>query len=614
MTRISSLASNTALINQLLRTQSRLLDLETQITSEKVSQDYKGIALNSQRLVNIENTRDSLSRFVDNNNQMDTRLKITDATLTGIRKIIDNFRKNLDIFQGGSTKDQLRVQTIQDDAFRSLKSLEDLLNTNIDGRFLFAGARVSTEPADFGLSTIAAFQTTYDGARVTVPTTRDGTLENFSFNKNATSGATNWLTFERDAAANGVSRVTATSAEFSNVTVGATITISGTVSGTNDGTYTVAAVGGGGTTIDIKTEQLTDEVSVPVTITYQDPNNVINSIEVNTTVTFNRDGDTITAATAGALTGIPAGAKITIAGAAAGTPTNNGSFTVDTNTGTVITIKSKRFTNQGTAALPFFTFTGGGAANNIRYVDGGAAADSIVAPTDTFKDGSGNLLAAGALIRVTGPGANSGSTFTIGSVSADGSTVTLITSDSVTAADSQTDTLTIRESFGTVAADSYYNGDQVTLTHRVDSDRDFEFAINAANPAFEKAIRAMMLILQGKFQSEGGLDQNPERIGQAMFLLQSSIERTVNGTPPFGTEQAGNVDQLAIDNAFNQVLVDRTNKQHKEFIGFLDESIARIENADPLETITRLLDDQRALEASFQTLARIKQLSLINFL
>ncbi|MGH6660811.1 MAG: flagellin, partial [Rhodospirillales bacterium] len=327
MTRISSLASNTALVNQLLRTQARLFDLQTQVSSEKVSQDYTGIALDSQRLINIENSRDSLKRFVDNNNQMETRLKITDTALAGIREIIDNFRKNLDIFQGGSTKDQTRVQTIQDDAFRSLKSLEDLLNTEVNGRFLFAGARVSTEPANFGLSTIAAFQATFDGARVTIPTTRDATLEDFSFNKNSTTGAANWLTFERFVAAAGGSRVTATSAEFSNVTVGSTITISGT-GGINDGTYTVKAVGGGGTTIDIKTEQLTDEAAVPVTITYQDPANINGTLSVSATVTFTRANNTITAAVAGALTDIPVGAKITIAGAAAGPPTNNGSFTV----------------------------------------------------------------------------------------------------------------------------------------------------------------------------------------------------------------------------------------------------------------------------------------------
>ncbi len=222
-------------------------------------------------------------------------------------------------------------------------------------------------------------------------------------------------------------------------------------------------------------------------------------------------------------------------------------------------------------------------------------------------------MPAGLKLTVTGTASNN-ATFTIASVSTDGSTVTLVATDALTTEANTNGTVTTTAAAGTVAANSYYSGDKVSLTHRVDSDRDFEFDITAADPAFEKAIRAMMLILQGAFQSEGGLDQNPERIGQALFLLQSSIERTVNGTPPFGTELTSNVDKLAIDNAFNLVLLDRTNKQHKDFIGFLDESIARVENSDPLETITRLLDDQRALEASFQTLARIKQLSLINFL
>ncbi|MGH6663258.1 MAG: hypothetical protein ACREB6_17110, partial [Rhodospirillales bacterium] len=275
-----------------------------------------------------------------------------------------------------------------------------------------------------------------------------------------------------------------------------------------------------------------------------------------------------------------------------------------------LVIKSKRFTDQGTAGAPYFTFTG---AANLSFTNNGANPDTITAPAGTFRDAAGNSLPAGLKLTVTGTASNN-ATFTIASVSTDGSTVTLVATDALTTEANTSGTVTTVQAAGTVAANSYYNGDQVTLTHRVDSDRDFEFAINAADPAFEKAIRAMTLILQGKFQSEGGLDQNPERVGQALFLLQSSIESNVNGTPPFGTELDSNIDQLAIDNAFNVVLLDRTNKQHKDFIGFLDESIARVENADPLETITRLLDDQRALEASFQTLARIKQLSLINFL
>lgn len=53
MTRISSLAANTSLVNQLLRTQTRLFDSEVQVASGKISQDYEGIAIDSRRLINL---------------------------------------------------------------------------------------------------------------------------------------------------------------------------------------------------------------------------------------------------------------------------------------------------------------------------------------------------------------------------------------------------------------------------------------------------------------------------------------------------------------------------------------------------------------------------------
>jgi len=608
MTRISSLAANTALVNQLLRTQTRLFDLQNQVSSEKVSQDYSGVAVQSQRLLNLENTTTNLKQFIENNNQMETRLNISGTVLDAIRTTIDDFRKNLDIYGQGATKDETRVKTIQDDAFRALKSIEDFLNTDIDGRYLFSGARVDTQPVSFGLSTVANFQSTYDGARVTIPTTRDAHLEDFSFNKDSGTSAANWLTFVQDQGATGVSRVTASSSEFSNVTVGSTITISGT-GGVNDGTYEVAAVSG--TTIDIKTEQLTDEVATPVTLSYQDPNNVNNTITLNSSVSFTRSTNTIAFSSGDALTGVPAGTKITIAGAAAGPPTNNGSFTVKT-AGTNLVVESKRFTDQGTGGAPYFVFT---AAANLSFVDGGAAADTITAPANTFQDASGAALVAGLKITIAGTGtANDGNTYTIASVSADKSTVTLVSTDAVTAAANQNGTVTTTTAAGTVASNSYYSGDAISLTHRVSSDRDFEFDLNAIDPAFEKAIRGIKLILQGSFGTEGGLDQNSQRIDQAKYLVQSSLNRTVGGTPPFGTELTGSIDQRQIDLSFDQVLLNNTNNIHTDFIGFLEASAADIENADPLESITKLLDDQRALEASFQALARIGQLSLVNFL
>ncbi len=712
MTRISSLAANTSLLQQIFRTRSNLFDLETQIGSGKVTQVYSGIATQSERLINQENTRSQLQQYITNNEQMDLRLNVASTAVEGLRDVVRDFREAMLNYQTSDIKGQVAVKDIQDNAFRSLQSLQGLLNTEVDGRFLFSGARVRTQPVDLGLTSLNDFQSIFDGARVQVSTTRDSNLENFSFNKDSVSTAANWLTFERNVGAEkqvdtitvggpveagdkftvtingtpfsfdaadtvpnnvaiglaavinggaepvtanvtgggvftltantdgtafssavsttetdgsaaddqtivtaptnlnvpGGSRVTATSSEFDNVSVGATITISGT-GGINDGTYEVIAKTG--TTLDIRTEQLTDEPAKAVTLSYQDPADSTRTITLNTTLSFTRANNTLTRSLGDAITDIPVGVKVTIVGS----NTNNASFTVKSNDGTSLVIETKRFTDQGTAGAPYFTFTGAGTANNLNFFDGGVGADSIIGPANTFKDASGALLPVGAKIAVTG-GANNGATFTIASVSADGSTVTLASTEDVagTGNDSETSTLRIEKAAGTISSTSYFNGDQVSLTHRVDTKRSFEYDLTATDPGFEKAIRAMKIALQGEFKTEGGLDQNTDRIDKIVFLLNSALDRAPGGTPPFGAELTSNIEQIELDLGFDRFLIDTTNKLHADLISFLDGRISNTENIDLTEAITTLLDQQLALEASFQVFARIRQLSLSNFL
>ena len=709
MTRISSLAANTSLLQQIFRTRSNLFNLETQIGSGKVTQVYSGIASQSERLINQENTRDQLQQYIQNNEQMDLRLNIGTTAIKGIRDVVREFRTAVLDFQTSDTKDKTTVKDIQDNAFRSLQSLQGLLNTEVDGRFLFSGARVGTQPTDFGLTSIADFQSTFDGVRVQVPTTRDAHLENFSFNKDSGTTAADWLKFERNVGAvaqidtitvggtvevgdlftvtlNGVafnftaattsandvavglanavnggtepvtasapaggiftltadvagaaftsavtttetdgsvadaqtlttgstalnvpggSRVTASSSEFSNISVGTTITIAGT-GGVNDGTFEVIAKTG--TTLDIRTEQLTDEAANPVVITYQDPADTKKTITLNTTLAFTRANNTMVRSAGDAITAIPVGAKITIASASA----NNASFTVKSNDGTNLVVETKRFTDQGTAAAKYFQFT---AAANLAFVDGGASADSITAPANTFQDAAGNALPVGTKLVIAGTGtANDGNTYTIASVSSTRNSVTLVSTDVVTAGAGLNGTVTAEKAAGTISSVSYFKGDQTSLTHRVDSKRDFEYDLNAADAGFEKAIRAMKLTLQGVFQTEGGLDQNLDRIDKIAYLLNSSLDRAPGGTPPFGTELTSNIEQIELDMGFDRTLIDTTNKLHTDFIGFLDSSIADVENINITESISTLLAQQQALEDSFQAFARIRQLNLGNFL
>lgn len=515
MTRIADLSASNALIQRILTTQATLHDLETQVSTEKKSQTYSGIANESQHLLNIENTNKLLGQYVRNNEIMDLRLEVADATITGFQQTATDFQDVLITFGQTSVPTQENVDNIQDWAFQTLKTIESYLNTEADGRYLFSGARLTTQPVDLGLTTRQAFQAKYDGYGVTYPTTRDAHLSDFSIsNDGAATPDTTWLYFEKDAGA-GASRITATAAQFANIDVGATFELTGTAS--NNGTYTVAAVGGGGTTIDIVTEMLTDEAN-ETAATLTKPDGTVLRTGTLTDLSFVRATNTVTAAAAGSLSGIAVGEAFTIGG----TTNNNGTYTVVSNDGTNIVVETKFLTDEG-----------------------GAGAAAVA---------------------------------------------------------------------GTLTATSYYKGDKTAITHRVDNDRSFSYDLNAIDPAFEKIIRAVSIVAQGVFGTEGGLDQNMSRVNDALALLDLGLTATATGAQPYGTELTSNIERIQRDVAFDRILIKQMNETHNQLIGFLDTEISDVENADRLEVVSRLLDTSQALEASYQAMARIRQLSLHNFL
>lgn len=519
MSRTANLASSTNLLNILQNTQRRLTNFQIQIATEKKSQTYSGISQDSERLVRIENQVTLLNRFKKTNELMDLRLSLTETSLTGIEDTISDFRSLLGTFNAQQQFGEQEIKNIQEAAFRALLNMQTLLNSEADGRFLFSGTRARTRPVDLDLTTLANFQNVFDGSQVTVPTTRNANLQEFTLNQDS-AGNASWLFFERDfGGTGGPSRITATTAEFTNVLVGTTITVSGT--GSNDGTYTVQAVTGGGTELVVQTAMLTDEVAAAADITTV-PTPVDNAVitfdsSVTGGLTFSRANDTITAGTANSLTNIAVGDAIRITA----TGSNDDLYVVTANDGTTLTVRQKKLTDEGSVGT---------------------------------------------------------------------------------------------EVAGTIASTNYYNGDAVTSTHQVNESRSFNFDLNAIDPAFEKAIRGMLIIAQGLYNSNGGLDQNQGRANQALFLLDSSKIQTTTTAGPFGPELASNIRQVQIDAAFQRILLIQSNKTIDDIVGFFDKNSADIENIDPTETIVRLLDDTRALEASFQVLVRTRQLSLLNFI
>ena len=713
VTRVADFASNENIVNILLQTQARLKDRELQVASGKVSQDYTGIGQESERLVNLENQRDILERFFKNNDTVELRLNLVAVTLDTIQGVIKDFRTNVATYRSGVLTDQTAIETVQKQAYDALKNFEAFLNnTNVDGTFLFSGSRATTESVDLGLGvSLDEFQAANDGSLLAVPTTRDAHLAEFSISKDTINinklflDTSKFLIFRQDddgvTTTAGDSTIEATSALFAGIKAGTRINVTGTTS--NNGTHTVKSVSSDGTKITIVNEMLTDETAGSGVFTLADATTLQFADTGN--VTFNRAADTITAATANAFANVKVGETITVAG----TAQNNGTFTVTANSGTALTIESKKLIDEGlTSGGNFFDYTagtqvifnnvagagtlqvktnGGGApltgifsdfeandqitvagattgANDTTYTIASVSSDgstltftttvdtpetdtngtvlTSTSPSFTYTAGTQVVftdvgaagtdtiqiqqigsaaavpgvfadLRVGMRINAAGMTTNNGA-FTITAISVDKSQVTVAEDITVTETDSDGGTLRVFAVGGTVSASNYYSGDARTAIHRVDANRSITLDINAIDPAFEKAIRAMKLIAQGVRQTEGGLDQNSARVGQAIFLLDDALDSPASGTPPFGAELASDIVGLQFTTGFNQVVVDNAKEILNNFVGFLDARVSAIENIDPLDVITRLLDDARALEASYQTLARIKQLTLLNFL
>jgi flagellin-like hook-associated protein FlgL len=509
--------------------QKKLNDLQVSVSTEMVSQNYSGIARESSRLLNLETTSSITTRFSENNSLMQGRLKMVDTALDSIDTVMRDFRHVLNDEGIADPPDESQINKMQEAAFRALEDIEYFLNSKLNGRYLFSGSQVSTKPVDLGLTSLEDFQARFDGSGVTYPTTRDAHLEQFEMSQDSL-GATNWLTFERDSTgAGGASRITSTTAEFSNIAVGTTLTIAGTPGGDNDTTVTVAAVGGGGTYIDVVSEYFQTEPALitdpPVAATLSLPEDAT----LDATATLDPvvtgglrfaagpnpgDPETLTATTAGSLADLTPGSTFSVTGSA----NNDGTYTVLDNDGTTITIDSK------------------------KLVDSGA----IVA--------------------------------------------------------------------GSLTASSYYRGDSVSVDHAVDKQRNITTDLNAIDPSFEKAIRAMGLIAQGDFATEGGLDQNVDRIQQAKYLISSAIDSVVSGSAPFGMEANGSMESVRIEIGFQQVVLRDALDLQTELVGRYETEASDIEMVDTMEAVAKLLDQSTALEASMHALSRVSKLSLVNYL
>jgi len=287
VTRIATAAANQGLVNRMIEQQNRVNKDQMQLSTGFKSQDYIGIAGDSYRLINVENERARLQRYVSDNALVSTTLQMQATSVSGIDDTARMMRSALLEFSGHDLSSQspqnvADVASIQQKAFTALSQVQYFLTQQVNGKYIFGGAQADVPPMSLPYNSVTDFQTFYDGISTVFPSTRVANLVDIGFeNKtvnytNVTIGTQNataivgtagdFVTQTIDQVATGnliFSNVgangkitSATPGSFKSMQVGQTIMINNTGaaqggSTDNNGIYTITSVSPDGNSITL---------------------------------------------------------------------------------------------------------------------------------------------------------------------------------------------------------------------------------------------------------------------------------------------------------------------------------------------------------------------------
>ena len=143
MTRIAPFAQQQLILQQVLDVQARTYDAQVQIATDKKSQDYAGIAKDSERLISLETTRTRTEQFLGNIQIQDQRIQLVDLGLETLDSAAREMRNILDSALNSPAAFEGDLATL---AGNTRQLVLDVLNSRDGNRYLFGGTRSDTRP------------------------------------------------------------------------------------------------------------------------------------------------------------------------------------------------------------------------------------------------------------------------------------------------------------------------------------------------------------------------------------------------------------------------------------------------------------------------------------
>jgi len=154
----------------------------------------------------------------------------------------------------------------------------------------------------------------------------------------------------------------------------------------------------------------------------------------------------------------------------------------------------------------------------------------------------------------------------------------------------------------------YYKGDNTLPTAEIDVDYSITYGVTAAEDAFEYVLRAMHYV------EISGSAVDRDTLETALALINAALG-TSTGDAMLGVPAPSrDLADLRTAIGTSRRAIELSNKRHEEVLLYTAQNIGDIENVDPAEAISRLSAAATQLQASYMTISRLSQLSLMNYL
>lgn len=147
---------------------------------------------------------------------------------------------------------------------------------------------------------------------------------------------------------------------------------------------------------------------------------------------------------------------------------------------------------------------------------------------------------------------------------------------------------------GLFTADTgYYQGDTLQLSVRTAETFETTYGVTADEPAFEQMLRAL------SYMDYAGANQDGAVLEQAYTMMKSAVD--------------GLSDIRGRIGASSKVLESAKNG-HEDYLTYATNLVSTLEDVDVAEATTRLAQDEVQLQASYLSLSRLSEMSLLQYL